>query len=159
MPRILSDHSEECIMNHWTRKIFRVSEAFVVLLFLGMGLSNMVSFLCGSGNTNNFHALGSLKIQMFSNNKILVTGLVINELTVPLRNISVIVDVYDENERILGTGNLSFGPEVVIDPGNSHAFDVPVLVPAGYRAVKKYMVIPHSSKGTGKLTNVLVSAL
>jgi hypothetical protein len=145
-------------MNQWMRKIFCIPETFFVLLFLGAGIWNMSSFFNGTVNTNNFHLLGSLKFQMFPNNTILVSGLVVNELKIPLRNIAIIVDAYDEHERILGTGKISLGPEVVVDPGKSNKFDVPVLVPAGYQTVKKYMMIPHSSVGTGKLTIVLMSA-
>ncbi len=146
-------------MKSWIKRFPRVLEIPGVLLLIGVALWTVSAFYGGIRNTNDFRLQGNPDIRAVSANSVQFSGIASNRSTIPLKDISVTVDAYDGSERILGTGIVFPESGGILGPAQSFRFTVHVTTSTGCRAVRKFMVIPHSSEGTGKLTTIFVPAL
>jgi hypothetical protein len=65
------------------------------------------------------------------------------------------VDVLDGDNRIIGTGKYAFPSGMNINRGDTLSFSVEIPVSDKHATWKRFMTIPHSERGTGKLMTVI----
>ncbi len=136
-------------------KLVDIVEPAVIVVSLCIGCMAVYSVGHGAQNTNDFRLTIIRKISVNTNNRIVLNADVSNFSAVPVKKASVTVDIYDGEDRIIGTGKYVFPQGVKIDAGDTLSFSVEIPVPEKYSAMKRLMASPHSERGTGKTMAVI----
>ena len=125
-------------------------EPVMVAVFLVIGILTMGMVVRDNRNSNDFRSVKIQSMRVISNSRIVLDGEICNFSATPVSNVSVKVDAYDAGRRIIGTGTYSFPVKTSIGHADTLPFAAEISVPEGYKAIRHFMIIPSSERGTGK---------